>query len=567
MVIQAIHDISEICAKKGITQAVLSPGSRCAPLTISFARNKNIKCWTFSDERSAAFQAIGMAQFTRKPTVLVCTSGSAAYNYAPAVAEAYFQQIPLIILTADRPTEWIDQLDGQTIRQNNIYGNHVKASYQLPDQYEAKETYWHINRVMNEAINCAEEFPAGPVHINVPLREPFYPDKEEETSYSSEIRIIDSHTARPKELPDELFDKIKDYSKILIVCGQGYKDDALITALNELGSSAAIVADVISNMQSVDSSLKHQDIFLNGVDAQVAENLQPELLITFGKSVISKHLKLFLRKYAPQAHWHIQENGYTADTFQSLSKIIRADGLQFFQGLCASLDSLSDDFTKQKRSNYAQAWSLLDKVTHEKLNISIEASPFGELKAIDFCIQRLPDKSVLHLANSMAVRYVNFIGLHGKSVEVFANRGTSGIDGSNSTAYGYSLLANEMVTLITGDLAFFYDRNAFWNNYNPNKLRIILINNHGGGIFKMIKGPSDQEELDEFFVTNQRCTARKLAEEYQYSYFLAQNDQELKQVLTSFYLPDDSPKILEIKTNPANDIELLAGLKKQIKND
>ncbi len=190
MRLQPIFDIAELCALKGVTQAILCPGSRCAPLTLAFSRHNNFKVRSISDERSAAFIATGIAQQSRSPVVLVCTSGSAAYNFAPAVAEAFFQQIPLIIFTADRPKEWIDQYDGQTIRQENIFGVHVKKSFSLPEDYEHGDAIWYIHRSINEAINLSEEFPKGPVHINIPFREPLYPAKNEKVTFNKNLKVI-----------------------------------------------------------------------------------------------------------------------------------------------------------------------------------------------------------------------------------------------------------------------------------------------------------------------------------------------------------------------------------------
>ena len=179
--------VPEICSRHGITDAIIAPGSRNAPLTISFARHKNINCKVIPDERSAAFIALGIAQQTKRPVVLICTSGSAALNFAPAIAEAYFQQIPLLVLTADRPPEWIDQLDGQTIRQNNIYGNHVKRSFTIEVDQSHEDAKWFAQRQLNEGINLSKVFPAGPVHLNYPFREPLYPTEEYETP---EVKII-----------------------------------------------------------------------------------------------------------------------------------------------------------------------------------------------------------------------------------------------------------------------------------------------------------------------------------------------------------------------------------------
>ncbi|MEM9858842.1 MAG: thiamine pyrophosphate-binding protein, partial [Bacteroidota bacterium] len=190
MNLQSVFNLIEICARHGLERAVISPGSRNAPLTIALARNQNIKCRSISDERSAAFIALGIAQQLGKPTLLCCTSGSAALNYAPAIAEAFFQQIPLIVLTADRPPEWIDQYDGQTIRQNEIYGKHVKKSFTIPVDLENKASEIHANRIMNEAVNSSIDFPQGPVHINFPFREPFYPEKEIKFELAPDVKVF-----------------------------------------------------------------------------------------------------------------------------------------------------------------------------------------------------------------------------------------------------------------------------------------------------------------------------------------------------------------------------------------
>ena len=191
MILQPVVNIAEICARKGVENVVLSPGSRCAPLTIAFARHPKLTVRTVSDERAAAFIALGMAQTTGKPTVLICTSGTAALNYAPAVAEAFFLQVPLLVLTADRPPEWIDQLDGQTIRQQQVYGQHIKRSFDFPVALENPDAVWHTERMVSEALNEAVAYPAGPVHINVPLREPFYPADGENLQYGTEVKVIE----------------------------------------------------------------------------------------------------------------------------------------------------------------------------------------------------------------------------------------------------------------------------------------------------------------------------------------------------------------------------------------
>ena len=566
MILQAIHDISAICAAKGVQFAVLSPGSRCAPLTISFARNKQIRKFTFSDERSAAFHALGMASATNSPVVLVCTSGSAAYNYAPAVAEAFYQQIPLLLLTAARPPEWVDQLDGQTIRQQNIYGNHVKNSYTLPDTHNSPEAYWHTNRIVNEAINCAQEFPKGPVHINVPIREPFYPTAEETPAFSPDIRIISRSQSAAQPDATHYADRISAFDKVLLVPGQQRFDDELLRAVNDFcdATHCTLIADVISNLHEATSAIRHQDLFLNS-QAPLAASFQPTLLITFGKSLISKNLKIYLRQNPALEHWHIQEaSENAADTFQHLTEVIKCEPLAFLNAVGKSYTHQSD-FDAQKRENYRQSWSITDKRTGEILEEILETNEFNELTVVNDCLAAIPNHSALHLSNSMMVRYVNFVGLgHKNKVEVFCNRGTSGIDGSNSTAYGQALITDQVVTLITGDLAFFYDRNAFWNKYQTPNLRIILINNHGGGIFRMIPGPVALEELEDFFVTEQNSQATHVAMEFGFHHTTVNNQAELNRALPMFFHQSTMPKILEIKTHSEKSSLFLKSLKSKI---
>lgn len=557
---QAIYNIAEICAQKGIIDFILSPGSRCAPLTISIARHPSITVKTISDERSAAFIAIGVAQQSKNLVGLLCTSGSAAFNYAPAVAEAYYQQIPILILTADRPPEWIDQLDGQTIRQNNIFGSHVKQSFSLPSNYNHSDEIWHIERIISEAINLSQEFPKGPVHINIPLREPLYPVSTD-INFNKEVKIISHMEAEPMLLPYQweiLKEEFQKYSKILIVVGQSTFDqefERLSKAFTEK-YKIPLIADVISNLHEV--GIHHQDIILSNNEESLLENLKPDLLISTGLSNISKNLKLFLRKNKPKAHWHIQQSGYVADPFQSLTKVISVKSNYFFKEAFHFFQSQDRD------ERFYYQWKSEEEKAKSKLNLLFNKSPFGEFEAIAEVLQALPNNSILHLANSMAVRYANIMGIN-KNVEVFANRGTSGIDGVISTAYGAALATDKIVSVITGDLAFFYDRNAFWNNYLPKNLRVILLNNHGGGIFRIIDGPNKQPELDEYFETHQPLNAAHLAEEFGIQYKLISTREELKIGLNEFLFPEQNIKILEIETDSKVNTNIFKEFKNLIK--
>ena len=578
---QAVYNIAEICARHGITDVVLSPGSRSAPLTLAFARHPAYRgrLRVVPDERAAAFIGLGIAQATRRPVVLVCTSGTAGLNYAPAVAEAFFQQIPLLVLTADRPPEWINHLDGQTIRQRHLYGPHAKAAFDFPADTTHPDAKWHAERMINEAINLTRALPAGPVQVNIPLREPFYP--KEEFGYEQDVKIVrEIESAGIIEISNlrELAGEFEKYSKILFVFGQQSVnnsvaiDHKLIADANLYQDEiigAAFVGDVISNLSSGQFIKQHwqivqaHDVFLAGASTEQKAALQPELLITCGLSLISKSLKQFLRAFPPRQHWHVQAAGEAADTFKSLTLVVRADPPRFLAALIEFALPLWElpDAVSNVRSEYQQLWQEQEQAAltllHGRRGFFTKNDSFNEFSAFRQVLAALPASTALHLANSMAVRYANILGIpQNRQIEVFANRGTSGIDGCTSTAVGAALAQpGRPVVLLTGDVAFFYDRNAFWHNYPVPNLRVVLFNNHGGGIFRLIDGPRQQPELEEFFETRQPLTAANTARDFGLRYFPVSSFAELRAALPVFFAAEGGAAILEIftdsKTNAA----------------
>lgn len=558
MIIQSIIDLASICALKGIKEAILSPGSRCAALSLAFIRHPDIHCRTIPDERSAAFIALGMAQQLEKPVVLVCTSGSAALNYFPAIAEAYFQQIPLLVLTADRPAEWIDQWDGQTIRQNNVYGSHVKKSFAFPDSFEHADKRWHAHRIINEAINESMSSPKGPVHINIPLREPFYPTGDEEFDFKQAVQLTEvtcSAFSFSEEQKITLKTQLVRYRKIVIVPGQQKPIPEIRKLLSQvvLRDKAVVISDLITNTQTTES-INHPDFILQSIPDKSA--MIPDLIISFGKSVLSKSLKQFVRG-GTASHWHLQENGYVPDPYQKLSRIIQCPPMDFLT-LLLELPAVCE-------STFTQSWKDLERQIQSSLPQLMREAAFGEFKALAHCFDKIPHDSKLHLSNSMTVRYASFLGNLHPSLEVIANRGTSGIDGSNSTAIGCTFTTKDPVTLFTGDMAFFYDRNAFWHKYNLPNLRVIVLNNHAGGIFRLIDGPAMLPELEEFFETEQKLSAGNLAMEFGFEYSPVHATEELERALDSFYEKSIRPKILEVFSESKLNSEILKTVKNNLK--
>lgn len=562
MILQAINNIAEICARHEIETAVLSPGSRCAPITLAFTRYQAIKCYTISDERTAAFVALGMAQATKKAVVLVCTSGSAALNYAPAVAEAYFQQTPLLILTADRPPEWIDQWDGQTIRQQNIYGQHVKRSFQFPTDLTNTDAKKHAERIVNEAILAATSDEKGPVHINIPLREPFYPEANETWQYESSVQVIKKLEATKvlsSSQINSLTEELNSSKKPIFVIGQGQYEQAFLDQLSVVSGALQIpiLSDVIANAHTCNHAITVGDAICTQLSEDKKANLSPDLIISFGKSIISKNLKLFLRK-SKAKQWHVSPTmEYLADPFQAMSKLISCEETHFLASLQTG---------KPKTASFFNHWKNEQAQQQTAIATFFQNATFSEFKAVNELMRTLPQDCYLHLANSMSVRYANFVGLQqDQYVQVWANRGTSGIDGSTSTAMGHALANPEKQhVLITGDVAFFYDRNAFWHNYPATNLKILLLNNQGGTIFGMIKGPREQQELKEYFETRQTLNAASLANEFGIEYLKADNEADFQEQLNKF-LTSRSACILEVMSDTTSSQVYFEEFKKQIK--
>jgi 2-succinyl-5-enolpyruvyl-6-hydroxy-3-cyclohexene-1-carboxylate synthase len=536
-VYRILHQAVKICVAKGIAYAVLSPGSRSAPLALSFLRNPGIKTFVIPDERSAAYVALGIAKSTGKPVALVCTSGTAALNYGPAVAEAYFSEVPLLVMTTDRPPEWLGQADNQAIFQHQLYGAHAKAFFAFPVGFYHADEQWHALRIVNEAINIASSGAKGPVHINVPLREPLY--LPEEPVFEEVQPQIISHTHTLRTLPPDLLEEIKGYKRILVVAGMMNPDADLAHSIEAFceNSNAVCLPDITSNLLHIENAIPNADLLLEILDKDKQEELVPELLISFGGPLVSKSLKQFLRSKKIKAHWHISEKAIAADTFQNLSRIVDIAPQDFFATVSEA--TITD-------TAYEEQWLNLQSGLSAKLEKAIGGLPYSELKAVKYILDAMPENSVLHLGNSLPIRHVSILGKVKNNVEVFSNRGTSGIDGSLSTAVGQSFIDNRIHTVLLGDLSFMYDRNGLWNNYLRSNLKIIIFNNHGGGIFRTLPGPVKQKELESYFVVEQPLSFEHTALQHNCMYLHCENEAELGNNIKVLYAENEKPVIVEI---------------------
>jgi 2-succinyl-5-enolpyruvyl-6-hydroxy-3-cyclohexene-1-carboxylate synthase len=563
-----ITQLVQICAEKGVREFVIAPGSRSAPLTIALARHPDIHCRVVYDERSAGYVALGLAQQLRRPVGLVCTSGTAAVNFGPAVVEAFYQEIPLLVLTADRPPEWIDQQDNQAIHQNGLYAPHVRASYTLPMDDGRADTAWHAARLTAEAIDLACGWIPAPVHINVPLREPLYPPRDGTPAVRTTGQTIQMAPAQPtlsEPAWDALVSRWRGFRRKLIVAGMHPFDSCLRQAIAEVGAlpDVALFADVTANLHGLDASLPHADVASGTRNEATIEALQPDLVVSFGGQVTSKYLKQLLRARRPQELWHVRAAPVAPDTYQALTHAIPMAPAAFF----AELARRTAGQGAPSPAAYGATWRALDQQAASTLAQLLGEAPFGEFRAVRQLLQALPADARLQIGNSMPIRYVNFAGLQPGHLPgpIHANRGTSGIDGTVSTAVGAALADARPTVLIVGDLGFFYDRNGLWQAQLPPNLRIVLLNNHGGGIFDIIDGPNQLPRLEQeaFFLTPQPLTARNTAEDFGLSYFHATTPDGLAAALPALFAAP-GPALLEVETDMAINRAVFQAFKQRI---
>ncbi|MBC9797523.1 2-succinyl-5-enolpyruvyl-6-hydroxy-3-cyclohexene-1-carboxylic-acid synthase [Sinomicrobium weinanense] len=527
--------VLQLCRAKNITEVVISPGSRNAPLTIGFTHDEFFNCYSIIDERCAAFFAMGMAQWTRRPAALVCTSGSALLNYYPAVCEAFYSDIPLVVISADRPADKIDIGDGQTIRQQNVFANHILYSANLREGDKAYNEE-QVQKAIHTAVTGK-----GPVHINVPFEEPLY--EVVETPEAPAV-IWESKPEKKEADKDSMDTFVKRWNQArrkMVLVGVNHPGDIPGKYLDMLADDPSVIV-----FTETTSNLFHSKFF-PGIDKIVApvekieeelQKLQPELLLTFGGMIVSKKIKAFLRKYTPEWHYHI-DTKKAYDTFFGLTHHFLSSPAHFFSEVAPGLE--------KGESDYQSYWQDARVRREEKHDSYLKTIPFSDFKVYDRVFRAIPEEQLVHFSNSATIRYSQLFAMR-PGWQVYCNRGTSGIDGSTSTAIGASVAGKVPATFITGDLSFFYDSNALWNKHIRKDFRIILINNGGGGIFRILPGHKNTPNFDTYFETIHGLTAEHLCKMYGIDYVTADDENSLKDRLTGFYAASDRPKLLEVFT-------------------
>ncbi|MBK8658126.1 MAG: 2-succinyl-5-enolpyruvyl-6-hydroxy-3-cyclohexene-1-carboxylic-acid synthase [Bacteroidetes bacterium] len=557
----AIQLIALRCAENGIRHVVLSPGSRSAPLVIAFSNQKDFTTSVIADERVAGYFALGMAQQLQAPVAVICTSGTAVLNLAPAICEAYYQNLPLLAITADRPAGAHLQGENQAILQQDIFRNYIGISATMDGEEATNENLSHIEKIVENSFSILQNPNALPVHWNVHLQEPLYGKADSPARFKS--FPITTVVEPQKEFQDvtELQNQWNSSAKKLVILGMRPNINEHDVALEKLSQRDDVVIwkESTSNFYGASSAVSNVDACLAYIDDEEASKFIPDIIITLGRQIVSKRAKSFLKKYRP-VHFDIAPGSNHArnwDMFGSLQK----NQLPYQE--LKVLKLLAESGTVA--SSFHLLWQQLSKQISARHEAFLSAAPYCDLKVFETLIDSYPAGANIQYGNSSPVRYSNLFD-HKNEVTVNANRGTSGIDGCVSTAAGAAYVSQKLTINIVGDVSFIYDSNALWNKQLSEHLRIIVINNGGGNIFRLIEGPASVTHFEDFFETCHTVDASHLASMYGLPYYICSCEAELKQMLPQFYQPQGGKAaIMEIKTDGALSAAIFKNYFSQLK--
>jgi len=529
---KVVSELMGALKSASIADVIITPGSRNAPFSISLANDSFFQLHSIVDERSAAFFALGLSQQTKKPTVLICTSGTALLNYAPAIAEAYYQRIPLLVISADRPEEWIGRGEGQSIRQNNVFQNY--SDYSACLFADEKETSIQNSEIIQNTFQYLLSN-NGPVHLNVPFQEPLYEliDCEELPSFQFETKMNSMDVM--KEVNGSL-EIIQQAERIMVLVGQHvYEDFSKELEQFNLLQQVVVLTETHANV-NIENAFPCIDRMIMGLDGNAQQTLAPDVLITVGTNIISRKIKAILRKSKPK-HIQVGLNEKKMDTFDCLELQCNLTPQDFF-------NSLKEIESKSEWKNELLS---IQENQIKQVEAWLPSALFSDLTVFYSLLKAIPDGMDVQMGNSSVVRYIQLFNQN-KRLTYFGNRGVAGIDGSTSTAIGAAWKTKKPTLLISGDLSFHYDSNAFWNNYLSSELKVIVINNGGGGIFRIIDGSKDTEHLQQYFETAHSSKSIKgIADLYNLNYFSAANNDELNEALPLFF-NQSHVSVLEIFT-------------------
>lgn len=555
-------------AKSGLAHAVISPGSRSTPLAMTVCEHPAIQEWIVVDERTAAYFALGMAKQTKMPVALICTSGTAAANYFPALIEAYYNRVPLIVLTADRPHELRDIGAPQVIDQIKLFGEHVKWFHEMSQPEATDEILSYVRTTANRAIHIAKSGNPGPVHINFPFRDPLVPNFSIENLWgNNEDHSYHQLYEGKKQIREEVFhqfnEKLITLEKGLIVCGP-QEDEATAEAIAKLADrwKIPVLADPLSQLRAG----KHdKDVLIENYDSMFRDEtlrnqLKPDFIIRFGAMPVSKYYDKFTSEHQDARHIVVEPyEGFRQPTKQP-TEIYYAHPVDFINGLLAITDWTGDQ-------DWLTKWQQLNK----KATNHIEQSNVDQLTegvAVRELIKAMPTDSVLYVGNSMAVRDLDtFFMRTDKQITLLANRGVSGIEGLISSALGAAATTTKRVTLLIGDLAFYHDLNGLLigKQYELD-LTILLMNNNGGGIFSFLPQANEPKYFEKLFGTPLHIDFKHAITMYQGTYRLVDDVVQLKKELQESYQRNGTT-VIEVRTDREENMRWHRQIWQQIADD
>ena len=555
----------DVLTTQGLRDAVVSPGSRNAPLLMGIAARPQIKSRVVTDERTAAFVALGMTIATNRPVMLCCTSGTALLNYAPAVAEAFHRHVPLIVVSADRPRRWIDQNDSQTMRQPGALKNIVKKSFDIPvldgNSVECgkpafdSEYEWYVNRMANEVWIAATSGIPGPVHVNVQIDAPIGETTGTDvTSASASVREIKT-LGGPKTLTPAQYRELAETvagKKILVVAGFMSPDARLNKSLAEFLQlpQTAICAEPLSNLHLVGHPDAGVTDLALAADEDTLRSLRPDLIISIGGAVVSSRLKKFLRSCPDAECWTLGDTEPGVDCYQSLTLHIDADPGLFFRGFASIIKWMKGHGMypdENSASDYSAAWRNARQEAIKRGEEYIGIAPWSELKAMKILLNAVPRKFNLFFSNGTAVRYA-CLGLAPMPHACWCNRGVSGIEGGNATAIGTAVCYAGPTMLITGDMSFSYAPEIMGLDLVPDDFKIVVLNNSGGGIFRCISATSALPIREEMLCAPRELPLEAICHAYGWNYLHADSEASLYATLPTLFAP--GRHLLEITVDP-----------------
>ena len=531
--LQHIAELGPLLTGLGARHVILAPGSRNAPLIQLFTSDKNFICHSVVDERAAAYVALGMARQLDEPVLVVSTSGTAVLNLGPAVAEAFQQELPLLVLTADRPREILKQFNNQVIDQRAPYFNFSKGFFEFPPQLREEQDLKSAMRTVADLFQEALLYPAGPVHVNLPLLEPLY-----ETLPPS---ILRARGARPDPYSRSsgiAFPPVPDPAgrKVLILAGMGNTNLSLQKELEQLVrlSRSVVVAENISNLSS-EAFISTPELVLRGASEEERAALAPDLVVAFGKQLVSKEMKLFVR-----ALDHVE--------------LIELEGKVEKHALFRKLAAL-----KETDTSYFSLWKEIELRERKRAAAYLRDALFGNLTAMARLLEAVPPFTVVHLGNSSTIRNSQLLPVR-SDLEYYSNRGTSGIDGSLSAAVGAALVSDQQHLLLLGDLSFVYDSNGMWNKDFPENLKIVVLNDGGGGIFRLLKGPDQMSFFEEYSVTHHPVSLELLSGAFGRNFGRATSYAELERQARALFAPGTGLSVLEVDTTGSDNSRIFKEL-------